>query len=187
MQLMTWIQHPTLSTTQSMHIAMKHVSVHAVSVNGQYVTKPTYRLAKEFEAARILNLPPGQTTHTVMSSTKFVGRLQEAGTRPEECWVSFDVTSLLSSGYQLAKHWKWWKQDWPHAALMDRTTMPIPQLVEYIKLMFTINSSLVSERILWTDLWQTHGIPPIPHHWQSLHGRAVHAHTTNHGIGWEGA
>ena len=96
------------------------------------IGSPTYRLAKDL--ARILIPLSGQTTYTVMNSTKFVERLQEARIGPEDLLVSFDVTSLFTQvpidealevvRVRLTKD----------PTLMDRIRIPVPQLVELIEL-----------------------------------------------------
>ena len=53
------------------------------------IGSPTYRLAKYLD--RMLTPLSGQTKYTVMNSTKFVERLQEVRTGPEDLLVSFDA------------------------------------------------------------------------------------------------
>ena len=93
---------------------------------------PTYRLAKDL--ARILTPLSGQTTYTVMNSTKFVERLQEVRIRPEDLLVSFDVTSLftqvpIDEALEVVR-----ARLTKDPTLTDRTCIPVPQLVELIKL-----------------------------------------------------
>ena len=96
------------------------------------IGSPTYRLAKDL--ARILTPLSGQTTYTVMNSTKFVERLQEARIGPEDLLVSFDVTSLftqvpIDEALEVVR-----ARLTKDPTLMDRTCIPVPQLVELIEL-----------------------------------------------------
>ena len=92
----------------------------------------TYRLAKR----TCQNPDPllGQTKYTVMNSTKFVERLQEAHTEPEDLLVSFDVTSLfrqvpIDEALEVVK-----VRLNKDPTLVNRTSIPVPQLVELIEL-----------------------------------------------------
>ena len=69
-----------------------------------------------------------------MNSTKFVERLQEARTGPEDLLVSFDVTSLftqvpLDEALEVVK-----ARLNKDPTLMNKTSIPVPQLVELIEL-----------------------------------------------------
>ena len=97
-----------------------------------YIGSPAYRLVKDL--ARILTPLSGQTMFTVMNSNKFVERLQDIHTTPEDRLVSFDVTSLFTQvpidealkvvETRLTKD----------PTLVDRTSIPVPQLMELIEL-----------------------------------------------------
>ena len=96
------------------------------------IGSPTYRLAKDL--ARTLTPLSGQTTYTVMNSTKFVERLQEARIGPEDLLVSFDVTSLftqvpIDEALEVVR-----ARLTKDPTLMDRTYIPVPQLVDLIEL-----------------------------------------------------
>ena len=92
----------------------------------------TYRLAKDL--ARILTPLSGQTKYTIKNSTKFVEWLREDCTGPEDLMVSYDVTSLLTQvpideALKVVK-----ARRTKDPTLVDRTSIPVPQLVELIEL-----------------------------------------------------
>ena len=138
----------------------------------------TYRLAKDL--ARILTPLSGQTKYTIMNSTKFVEWLREDCTGPEDLMVSYDVTSLftqvpIDEALKVVK-----ARRTKDPTLVDRTSIPVPQLVELIELClrstyFRFQNNFF-EQIEGTC---THGLSPIPRHRQPLHGRSgrtSHAH-----------
>ena len=131
----------------------------------------TYRLAKGL--ARILTPLSGQTKYTIMNSTKFMEWLREDCTGPEELMVSYYVTSLftqvpIDEALKVVK-----ARLTKDPTLVDRTSIPVPQLVELIALClrstyFQFQNNFFEQ----IDGTYTHGVSPIPRHRQPLYGRS---------------
>ena len=113
-----------------------------------------------------------------MNSTKFVERLQEARTGPEDLLVSFDVTSLftqvpLDEALEVVK-----ARLNKDPTLMNKTSIPVPQVVELIELClrssFKVTSlnmgsplSLIIAKLFMEDLEEQalHSAPLQPSLW----------------------
>ena len=96
------------------------------------IGSPTYRLAKEL--TRTLTPLVGHTQYTVPNSTTFVGKIKGTTINPEDRLVSFDVTSLftqvpINEAIKIVKE----KLN-SDESLQERTSIPVPQLVELIEL-----------------------------------------------------
>ena len=96
------------------------------------IGSPCYNLAKEL--ARILIPLAGHNGYSEKNSTSFVQTVRESSVTAMDCLVSFDVTNLFTqvpiTDALLVIEWKL-SQD---HSLLNRTTIPIPQLVELTEL-----------------------------------------------------
>ena len=96
------------------------------------IGSPSYSLAKEL--ARILTPMAGNTPHTVKNSSTFVDIIRDLELEPEDRLVSFDVTNLFPQvpiDEALRVIEERLKAD---SSLSERTTIPIPQLMELTEL-----------------------------------------------------
>ena len=96
------------------------------------IGSPMYCLAKEL--ARILTPLTSKNTYTVKNSSEFVRRLKDVVINPADKLVSFDVTSLFTQvplDHALKVVEQRLMED---HTLQERTTIPVPHLVQLTEL-----------------------------------------------------
>ena len=96
------------------------------------INSPSYKLAKEL--ARILTPLAGNTAYTVRNSTAFVERIRGLQTTPQDTLVSFDVKNLFTQVPVEAALTVVEDRLYKDPTLSDRTSIPVPQLVELTSL-----------------------------------------------------
>ena len=96
------------------------------------INSPSYKLAKEL--ARILTPLAGNTAYMVRNSTAFVERIRGLQTTPQDTLVSFDVKNLFTQVPVEADLTVVEDRLYKDPTLGDRTSIPVPQLVELTSL-----------------------------------------------------
>ena len=97
-----------------------------------YTCSPTYALAKYI--ARILRPLEKQTIHTIKNSWQLIDKIKDIKIESDECFVSFDITSLftnvpVSESLQLIQ-----KLLIDDTTLPERTTLTVEEITEATKL-----------------------------------------------------
>ena len=111
------------------------------------IGSPSYKLAKEL--TRILTPLAGNTMHAMKNSMSFVDRIHEIGIEPQDRIISFNVTNLfmqipVDEALRVVE-----ERLSADDSLKERTSIPIPQLIELVELhMSTVNLFLVPRQVL---------------------------------------